>query len=113
MSARPRIIGVNSLPAAPGLRAMPSSAVEAVRPWPSAPPNAASAMPRPAAMAIHLSRSLNAEAVSSANAVDATNSVASPDMSAASLFEVRAIMVIPPLVLFVGHCALDVDHRQQ
>src|SRR6266851_1045310 len=50
-NTRPRIIAARIAAAAPGLRAMPSQAAEAIRPCPSAPPKAARAMPKPAAMA--------------------------------------------------------------
>src|SRR5713101_3496407 len=48
---RPRSMAARMFPAAPGLRAMPSHAAEAIRPWPSAPPNAAMARPKPTAKA--------------------------------------------------------------
>src|SRR5258708_2660774 len=48
---RPRSMAARMFPAAPGLRAMPSQAAEAIRPWPSAPPNAAMARPKPTARA--------------------------------------------------------------
>src|SRR5215210_4379933 len=41
-------------PAAPGLRAAPSTADAAMRDWPSAPSPAASAKPKPAASALYL-----------------------------------------------------------
>src|SRR4051812_30322818 len=123
MSARPRIIGVNSLPAADGLRAMPSSAAAAARPWPSAPPKAAMPMPRPAASAMYLSRSphppapaprADAEAAASAmylsrspmppapaswaNAEAATSMVATPAITLAAsrenLFRMRAFISV-------------------
>ena len=40
MSARPTIIGTKILPEACGLRAIPSRAEPAARPWPMAPPRA-------------------------------------------------------------------------
>src|SRR3954465_13260659 len=49
MRARPRIIGVWILAAAPGLREMPSSAAAVARPCASVPPRAAMAIAKPAA----------------------------------------------------------------
>src|SRR5258706_16434807 len=48
MSARPRIIGVWILAAAPGFLEMPSSAAAVARPWARVPPRAAIAMANPA-----------------------------------------------------------------
>src|SRR5712692_4354078 len=50
-NTRPKSIAARMFPAAPGLRAIPSQAAEAMRPWPSAPPNAAMARPKPTAKA--------------------------------------------------------------
>src|SRR6202051_4301475 len=52
MKTRPRIIEARMAPAAPGLRAMPSQAEDATLPCPNAAPNAAMAIPKPAAIAM-------------------------------------------------------------
>ncbi len=46
----PNNMAARMLSAAPGLRAMPSHADETMRPCPKAPPNAAMATPKPAAI---------------------------------------------------------------
>src|SRR6266481_2181248 len=67
-NTRPRIIAARIAAAAPGLRAMPSQAAEAMRPCPSAPPKAARAMPKPAAIAKRPLPPAAAAPVSCANA---------------------------------------------
>src|SRR5512139_1763692 len=52
ISARPTIIGMKILFCAEGLRAIPSRPAAMARPCPIAPPNAAIAMPKPAARAM-------------------------------------------------------------
>src|SRR5215469_16267937 len=68
MSARPTIIGTKILPDACGLRAIPSRAEPAARPWPMAPPRADRPMASAAARPSHLSRSARAASMASANA---------------------------------------------
>src|SRR5713226_4769057 len=72
-NTRPRIIAARIAAAAPGLRAMPSQAAEAMRPCPSAPPKAARAMPKPAAIARRPLPPAAAAPVSCANADGAIN----------------------------------------
>src|SRR5262249_17615887 len=66
--ARAKIMGVNGLAAALGLRAMPSRAAGAARPWPMPPPSAAMPIAMPAPRAAHFLTSAAACAATSGEA---------------------------------------------
>src|ERR1700733_7025202 len=75
-------------PVAPGLRAMPSQAAAAILPWPSPPPNAATATPKPTARTsvVVFIGALSAGAVPCANAAGATNITTNSNMHTAATF---------------------------
>src|ERR1700742_3308020 len=75
-------------PAAPGLRAMPSQAAAAILPWPSPPPNAATATPKPTARTsvVVLTAPFSAGALPCANAAGAINIIASSTMHTTAAF---------------------------
>src|SRR5215467_3312465 len=124
ISARPRIIGPRIWPAAPGFRAMPSSAPAAARPWPMPPPRAARPMPRPAPSAICpklLARPWllirSASETACANAGLAISRTTSDDTTEARILIVR-VMGVPSsrakresMLLMLDRHA-DVDHGE-
>src|SRR5205823_13400293 len=112
MNARPSSIGVKILPEAPGLRPIESIAAAAMRPWPSAPPNAAMPRPTPAAIAIQASRELLAATSDAcAKAGLETTSAITLTVRPTNHFAKRAIRD-PPLMFLVSDGHGDVDHRQ-
>src|SRR5438552_1132934 len=116
MRARPMIMAVWIRAAAPGWRAIPSSAAAMARPWPRPQRPAASAMPMPAATTVKGPSHDPVAAASPAACADATF----PPSARTNVRMPRTIRTLPPPLVMGGRLgavlgferARDVNHRE-
>src|SRR5271165_6805360 len=112
-NTRPRIMAARIGPAAPGFRAMPSQAAEAIRPCPRPQPNAATPMPIATANAVRALLLPAAASVPCANAPGATNKTPASAVTTYITFFMYCLLMNCRQEVVPGHRAAGLTLEQQ